>query len=484
MGSLRVVCSSSASARAFAALIDLQVLVPISLPASFPCHRQDLMSEASSVPDGGVLAWFATTFPSLPQPSPDLSDEDATRLWKAVAARRHEYAQELWQLEMVEAHLERLLTNATGRALSAAFAVPFQPVDLPPVSVAGESPRVPGSANGSALFSPRSPSALGGGSTSGVGLRRRLSLVSSAPSTPGSGTVGAPLTPGRGGQGAGGKGFGGAARRSSGASSGTAPRSRSRLLLPSSSQPPDGFVATDHETWPTTCPTDWCRACYPQVRDKRFSCPHDYGELGRRCRLAIAPEDRLPATLFGFAWAPVKPFLSGQGVTAAGLPPVGPVQGALPGPASLTGPGSAVGGGVSAEGSNSGGGVEATATKLSAAAGVAPEATAAVLLNSGNFYSGTVAQPAGSPSDVPTLAQEVAPSTPLSSVPMASTGAGSGAGDSAALHAVNSHSASGLGSGRSVDSCAGNDGAGDSSAALSAGQPSSLPVPNLGSMTF
>ena len=274
------------------------------------------------------LAWLAHHFPDLPAPSPDMSFPDLARLVSAVSARRGQQELELRRLGLMADFLDAHLANATGRALSQAFDVPFVPAAIPAAVGDGDRlsggpadfPRacVPCSPRPSAV-APVTPSVMAPGSTtimapgtpSMVAPGRRLSLASSAPPSPSPSVASAPVTPGRGQLPGSGSVPGPSSRRTSGASVPAAPRSRTRTaVVASTSEPPVGFDVASHSTWPETAPSDWCRACWPEVRGMRFSRRHDAGEGGRRCRLGVTPVLQLPETLFGCPWGPAKPFRS------------------------------------------------------------------------------------------------------------------------------------------------------------------------------
>ena len=271
------------------------------------------------------LAWLAHHFPDLPAPSPDMSFPDLARLVSAVSARRAQQEVELRRLGFVADFLDAHLSNATGRVLSQAFEVPFVPAAIP--AAVGDGDRLSGGPadfpRACAPCSPRpsavapvTPSVMAPGSTtimapgtpSMVAPGRRLSLASSAIPSPSPSVASAPVTPGRGQLPGSGSVPGPSSRRTSGASAAAAPRSRTRTaVVASTSEPPDGFDVASHSTWPEKAPSDWCRACWPEVRGMRFSRRHDAGEGGRRCRLGVTPVLQLPETLFGFRWVAAKP---------------------------------------------------------------------------------------------------------------------------------------------------------------------------------
>ena len=220
-----------------------------------------------------VLPWLREQFPGIPQPRPGMPAGDVARLLSAVKARRMELELEMRRVGLVEEFLEQHLADAHSRSLAGAFGVPPQPL--------GASPR------GGSPGPVSSPASTGQGSATGSIVPRRLSLASSAPSSPR-----VPLGPASG--------------TPRGAAASVAGRSRSRRdILSSISEPPPGFSPLLVSTWPATAPTDWCRACWPEVRNMRHNRSHDCGMAGRRCRLGPSAPDRLPELLFGQRWRPV-----------------------------------------------------------------------------------------------------------------------------------------------------------------------------------
>ena len=76
------------------------------------------------------------------------------------------------------------------------------------------------------------------------------------------------------------------------------------------------------DTWPSYAPSDWCRACWAVVRQKRCSRPcHDAPNTGRRCALAVATGGvGLPDLLFGMSWRSAVPFGNVRSLPAAPIP--------------------------------------------------------------------------------------------------------------------------------------------------------------------
>ena len=104
-------------------------------------------------------------------------------------------------------------------------------------------------------------------------------------------------------------------------------RSRSRgASLSSNSSPPEGFVLENVDTWPSHAPSDWCRACWADVRQKRCTRPgHDAPNTGRRCAQAVATgRAGLPDLLFGMSWRSAVPCGTARSLLVAPIP--APVQ--------------------------------------------------------------------------------------------------------------------------------------------------------------
>ena len=224
---------------------------------------------ADDVPE--VISWLSQEFPALQAPFPGMGDAALTRLLAAVKGRVLEREQEVRRLRIVEQWLDRQLRRAMNRALDAAVAVV---PDSPDGASDGEEEDLPGLESSPSPASEVSAEALGAGAGSAASTSGPPGARAGAPS---------PCRP-----------------SSKGCTSSARSRSRS-VAFSSASPPPPGFDVNKKKTWPSAAPSDWCRACWPQVRGMRFTVRHDAGAGGRRCRIEPTGDGR-PDLLFGQRW--------------------------------------------------------------------------------------------------------------------------------------------------------------------------------------
>ena len=221
-----------------------------------------------------VISWLAQEFPALQAPFPGMGDAALTRLLAAVKGRVLEREQEMRRLRIVEQWLDRQLRRAMNRALNAAVAVV---PDSPDGASDGEEDDLPGLESSPSPASEVTAEALGAGAGSAASTTGPPGARAGVPS---------PVRP-----------------SSKGCASSARSRSRSAVFS-SASPPPPGFDVNNKQTWPSAVPSDWCRACWPQVRGMRFTVRHDAGAGGRRCRIEPTGDGR-PDLLFGQRWREV-----------------------------------------------------------------------------------------------------------------------------------------------------------------------------------
>ena len=197
-----------------------------------------------------VVPWLRRFFPEHEPVSPAMTADAALQLRGAVAARRLLWEAEMRSLSSAASSLDRLHLQAVGQAL------PGLSPDLRLADFGSQPVRhavtIP------AVLEPPT----GAGGARGEGLASFPSVTAKA-------------------------------------------RSRSRGdTLRSHSSPPVGFVLENVDTWPSYAPSDWCRACWAEVRRKKCCRPgHDAPNTGRCCALAEATGGGgLPDLLFGMSW--------------------------------------------------------------------------------------------------------------------------------------------------------------------------------------